>query len=101
MITPFWQSSAGMLPETVTARLTLGLFGGWVRTGASSVAVSGDRCCVHAGKAQADAAAGCKVKVFVFSTLEDVDKRSQVRGRPAQRFVEHVASSGQGHSGGL
>lgn len=29
------------------------------------------------GKAQADAAAACKVKVFVFSTLEDVDRRSK------------------------
>ena len=34
---------------------------------------------VLTGKAQADAAAECKVKVFVFSTLEDVDKRSKAR----------------------
>ena len=39
--------------------------------------------CAAAGKAQADAAAVAGVKVLVFSTLEDVDKRSNVRPAPA------------------
>ena len=32
---------------------------------------------VHAGKMMADAAAAAGVKVFVFSTLEDVEKRTK------------------------
>ena len=57
-----------------------------------------------AGKAQADAAAGCKVKVFVFSTLEDVDKRSKVRVGPSHsgRYAAFgQAGAWHGHIGGL
>ena len=42
-------------------------------------------CC--AGKLMADAAAAAGVKVFVFSTLENVDKRSEVRPRQLQTSV--------------
>jgi hypothetical protein len=44
-----------------------------------------------AGKAQADAAAAAGVKVFVFSTLEDVDKRSKVQPEPVSEPTQHLA----------
>ena len=73
--TRLWPPSAARLAETVAAVLTCGRC---VHTWLHVPAPPGDRRCEHAGKAQADAAAGCEVKVFVFSTLEDVDRRSQV-----------------------
>jgi len=35
--------------------------------------------CLPAGKARADAAAAAGVKVFIFSTLEEIEHRVQVR----------------------
>ena len=44
------------------------------------------------GKAQADAAAAAGVKMFVFSTLEDVDERSKVHAEPESCVSSQVAT---------